>query len=202
MDNGLGLSVIAVVFVNNIFVSNIVLTKFLGLCPFFGVSKTTRGAIGMGVAVTFVMTLASLATWTFFNYVLLPQELVNILTTPGYILIIASLVQLVEIIMKKKSESLYESLGKFLPLITTNCAILGTALLLTTNSVVPLSFVEVIIHSFTTGIGFTLALILMSGIRERLETSDLPKCFQGLPIALIIASLMALSFMGFAGMVG
>lgn len=201
--------------VGAVFVNNIILTKFLGLCPFFGVSKSTKSALGMGVAVIFVMTIASAITWTIYNYLLAPGSS-NILgflfpkiaetgmmelKTISYILVIATLVQLVEIVLKKVSPALHESLGIYLPLITTNCAILGVALLVTTNAPEPLSMIKATAQSFFTGIGFALALLLMSGIRERLELSDLPRCFQGLPIAFISAALMSLAFMGFAGMV-
>ncbi|ODS32370.1 MAG: Na(+)-translocating NADH:quinone reductase [Candidatus Scalindua rubra] len=208
---------LGMIIIGSVFVNNIVLTKFLGLCPFFGVSKSTNAAFGMGIAVTFVMTIASVATWIIYNYVLMPGPsnligfifpdvakvgMVDILKIVSYILVIATLVQLVEMIIKKRSQILYKSLGVYLPLITTNCAILGTALLVTTNAPRPLSVLEAAVQSFATGVGFTLALLLMSGIRERLENLDLPKPFQGLPIALIIASLMSLAFMGFAGMQG
>jgi electron transport complex protein RnfA len=208
---------LGMIIIGSVFVNNIVLTKFLGLCPFFGVSKSTNTAFGMGIAVTFVMTIASVATWTIYNYVLIPGPsnligfifpdvakvgTVDILKIVSYILVIATLVQLVEMIIKKKSQILYKSLGVYLPLITTNCAILGTALLVTTNAPRPLSVLEATVQSFATGVGFTLALLLMSGIRERLENLDLPKPFRGLPIALISASLMSLAFMGFAGMQG
>jgi Na+-translocating ferredoxin:NAD+ oxidoreductase subunit A len=206
---------IGMIIIGSVFVNNIVLTKYLGLCPFFGVSKSTNAAFGMGMAVTFVVTIASVTTWTIYNYVLMPgpsnligfifpgvakEGMVSILKIVSYILVIATLVQLVEMIIKKKSQILYKSLGIYLPLITTNCAILGTALLVTTNAPRPLSLLEAAVQSFATGVGFTLALLLMSGLRERLEILDLPKPFRGLPIALISASLMSLAFMGFAGM--
>ncbi|MEE9200847.1 MAG: RnfABCDGE type electron transport complex subunit A [Candidatus Brocadiales bacterium] len=204
------------IIISAIFVNNYVLARFLGLCPFFGVSKSTDAAIGMGMAVTFVMTLASAATWVIYNYVLLPGPsnifgsifpgvaetgMVDVLKTISYILVIATLVQLVETMMRKMAPALYDSLGIYLPLITTNCAILGVALLGTTNAPMPLSILEVSVQGFAAGIGFTLALLLMSGVRERLMLLDLPKSFQGVPIAFISASLMALAFMGFSGMV-
>ncbi len=204
------------IIISAIFVNNYVLARFLGLCPFFGVSKNTDAALGMGMAVTFVMTLASAATWVIYNYVLLPGPsnifgsifpgaaevgMVDVLKTISYILVIATLVQLVETAMRKMAPALYDSLGIYLPLITTNCAILGVALLGTTNAPMHLSILEVTVQGFAAGIGFTMALLLMSGIRERLMLLDLPKSFQGVPIAFVSASLMALAFMGFSGMV-
>ncbi len=202
--------------ISAIFVNNYVLARFLGLCPFFGVSKSTEAAIGMGMAVTFVMTLATVATWVIYTYMLMPGPsnifgsifpgiaetgMVDVLKTISYILVIATLVQLVEIVMRKSMPALYDSLGIYLPLITTNCAILGVALLGTTNAPVQLSILEVAVQGFAAGIGFTMALLLMSGVRERLMLLDLPKSFQGVPIAFVSASLMALAFMGFSGMV-
>ncbi len=204
------------IIISAIFVNNYVLARFLGLCPFFGVSKSTEAAMGMGMAVTFVMTLATTATWVIYTYVLMPGPsnifgsifpgiaetgMVDVLKTISYILVIATLVQLVEIVMRKSMPALYESLGIYLPLITTNCAILGVALLGTTNAPFKLSILEVAVQGFAAGIGFTMALLLMSGVRERLMLLDLPKSFQGVPIAFVSASLMALAFMGFSGMV-
>lgn len=204
------------IIISAIFVNNYVLARFLGLCPFFGVSKSTEAAIGMGMAVTFVMTLATVATWVIYTYMLMPGPsnifgsifpgiaetgMVDVLKTISYILVIATLVQLVEIVMRKSMPALYDSLGIYLPLITTNCAILGVALLGTTNAPVQLSILEVAVQGFAAGIGFTMALLLMSGVRERLMLLDLPKSFQGVPIAFVSASLMALAFMGFSGMV-
>ncbi|MHC4197591.1 MAG: electron transport complex protein RnfA [Planctomycetota bacterium] len=212
----LELSRLFTIIISAIFVNNYVLARFLGLCPFFGVSKSTEAAMGMGMAVTFVMTLATTATWVIYTYVLMPGPsnvfgsifpgiaetgMVDVLKTISYILVIATLVQLVEIVMRKSMPALYESLGIYLPLITTNCAILGVALLGTTNAPVQLSILEVAVQGFAAGIGFTMALLLMSGVRERLMLLDLPKSFQGVPIAFVSASLMALSFMGFSGMV-
>ena len=204
------------IIISAIFVNNYVLARFLGLCPFFGVSKSTEAAIGMGMAVTFVMTLATVVTWVIYTYMLMPGPsnifgsifpgiaetgMVDVLKTISYILVIATLVQLVEIVMRKSMPALYDSLGIYLPLITTNCAILGVALLGTTNAPVQLSILEVAVQGFAAGIGFTMALLLMSGVRERLMLLDLPKSFQGVPIAFVSASLMALAFMGFSGMV-
>ncbi|HHT9133642.1 MAG TPA: electron transport complex protein RnfA [Candidatus Avalokitesvara rifleensis] len=213
---GVDLNTLFTIIISAIFVNNYVLARFLGLCPFFGVSKSTDAALGMGMAVTFVMTIASAATWVTYNYVLLPGPsnifgsvfpgvaetgMVDVLKTISYILIIAALVQLVETVMKKMTPVLYDSLGIYLPLITTNCAILGVALLGTTNAPAHLSILEATVQGFAGGIGFTLALLLMSGVRERLILLDLPKSFRGVPIAFISASMMALAFMGFSGMV-
>lgn len=211
-----GLSNLFTIIISAIFVNNFVVARFLGLCPFFGVSQKTESALGMGMAVTFVMTLASAATWFIFNYILLPGEynvfgimfptiresgLVDVLKTISYILVIATLVQLVETVMRKTSPALYEGLGIYLPLITTNCAVLGVALLGTTNSPKYMSVLEASVQGFAAGIGFTVALFLMSGIRERLVLLNLPRSFQGVPIAFLCAGLMALAFMGFSGMV-
>lgn len=184
-----------------ILINNFVLMKFLGLCPFFGVSKRLSSAVGMGMAVVFVMTVASMITWIIQNLVLIPLSL-PYLQTIVFILVIAALVQLVEMVLQKFSPSLYEALGIFLPLITTNCAILGVALLnagvnaLTSR---PYTFVEAIVNGVSSGIGFTLALVLMAGIRERLELADVPRPLQGLPIAFVTAGLMAIAFLGFSG---
>ncbi len=201
-----------------IFVNNIVLAKFLGLCPFFGVSKKTDQAVGMGLAVIFVMTLASLVTWLLFKFILSPGEsnlfyilglidvstdLTDVLKTLSYILVIASLVQLVEMAIKKLSPALFKSLGIFLPLITTNCAVLGVTLLNTTDSAIPggLSLVAALVNGIAAGVGFLLVMVLMSGIRERLELLKVPKSLEGLPITFIATALMALAFMGFVGMI-
>lgn len=201
-----------------IFVNNIVLAKFLGLCPFFGVSKKTDQAVGMGLAVIFVMTLASLVTWLLFKFILSPGEsnlfynlglidvstdLTDVLKTLSYILVIASLVQLVEMAIKKLSPALFKALGIFLPLITTNCAVLGVTLLNTTDSAEPggLPLVAALVNGVAAGIGFLLVMVLMSGIRERLELIKVPKSLEGLPITFISTALMALAFMGFVGMI-
>ena len=199
-----------------VLVNNFVLAKFLGLCPFIGVSQKTESAVGMGMAVTFVMTMASVVTWLLYNYILLPGDanllgrfipavketgLVDVLKTGSYILVIATLVQLVEMVLRKFFRALYEALGIYLPLITTNCAVMGVALLNTTDAPEKLSFVQATVQGFGAGIGFTLAMILMSGIRERLALSEVPKPLQGVPIAFICTGLMALAFLGFSGMV-
>lgn len=178
-----------------IFVNNIILSKFLGLCPFFGVSKKTSSALGMGFAVLFVITLASTVSWLAYHYLLVPLGL-QYLKLIVFILVIATLVQTVEILLKRFNQTLYKSLGIYLPLITTNCAVLGVALL---NVQENYNFIEAIVFGISTGLGFMLALLIMSGIRERLENSNIPKPFQGLPIAFIVASLMSLAFLGFSG---
>lgn len=186
-----------------IFINNFVLSKFLGLCPYIGVSKKLDSAIGMGFAVTFVMTLASAATWVIYTYLFNPETNVfsgidlTFLQTIAFIIVIASLVQFVEMVIQKTSPVLYNSLGIFLPLITTNCAVLGVAVL---NIKEGSTFLESIIRGCAAGIGFTLALVLMAGLRERLEMSDIPKPLRGVPIAFIMASLMSLAFMGFSGL--
>lgn len=180
-----------------ILINNFVLARFLGLCPFFGVSKKLSSAIGMGVAVIFVMTVASMFSWIIYNYILVPCD-VTYLYTIVFILVIASLVQLVEMILQKFSPALYEALGIFLPLITTNCAILGVAVLNTVTE--NYNFIESIVNGITSGIGFTLALVLMAGIREKLELAKIPKPLEGLPIAFITAGLMAIAFLGFSGL--
>jgi len=207
---------IALIIVSVVFVNNFVLAKFLGLCPFLGVSQKTSSAVGMGAAVTFVMTLSSAITWIVYNYVLLPGDvniiakvfpsirelgLIEVLKTISYILVIATLVQLVEMMLRKMVPTLYESLGIYLPLITTNCAVLGVALLNTTESPTQLGFLQATVQGFGAGIGFTIAMLLMSGIRERLALVNIPKPLRGVPIAFICTGLMALAFFGFSGMV-
>lgn len=190
------LNVILVSFVTNIFLNNVVLVQFLGICPFLGVSKKTNTAAGMGVAVVAVISLASAVTWLLQNYILNPLGL-QFMQTVGFILIIAALVQLVELIIKKVSQPLYKSLGVYLPLITTNCAVLGVCI----NNMMdfPDSLGMSLLNGFTTAFGFAVAIFLFAGIRERLETSDIPKAFDGFPISLISAGLVSLTFMGFAG---
>lgn len=177
-------------------INNLVLSKFLGLCPFFGVSKKLSNAISMGVAVTLVMLIASLSTSVIYNYILVPfnVEFMNIII---YILVIASLVQIVELTIRRTNIALYNALGIYLPLITTNCAVLGIALI---NAKEGYSIIESMVSALGAGIGFTLMLIIMSGIREKLEVSDCPKAMRGLPIAFITAALLALAFLGFSGM--
>ncbi|QNO13628.1 electron transport complex subunit RsxA [Alkalicella caledoniensis] len=176
-----------------IFVNNFVLRQFLGICPFLGVSKKIETSIGMGMAVTFVMTVASIITWFIQKFILKPME-IEYLQTLAFILVIASLVQFVEMAIKKTSPTLYQALGIFLPLITTNCAVLGLAILNITNG---FNLIETIVHAVGAALGFTLALLLLAGIRERLELSGGNKYFQGVPAALISAAILALVFTGF-----
>jgi electron transport complex protein RnfA len=182
--------------ISAIFVNNFVLSRFLGICPFLGVSKQVETAVGMGVAVTFVMALASAITYVVQYSILDPLSL-GYLQTIAFILIIAALVQLVEMIIKKSSPSLYQALGVYLPLITTNCAVLGVALINIQNEY---NFIETIFNGVGAALGFTLAIVLFAGIRERLETSAVPKALEGFPIALLTAGLMAIAFLGFSGM--
>lgn len=178
------------------FVNNILLAQYLGHCPFLGVSKRLETAFGMAAAILFVATLAAIFTWSVSTYVLRPYGL-EYLQTLTFILIIASLVQLVEIILKKQSRTLYNALGVYLPLITTNCAVMGVALLVAKNE---LTFVEMLVFSSTSAVGYGLALILFAGHRERLTISAVPQSVQGTAIALVTAGIMALAFMGFQGM--
>jgi electron transport complex protein RnfA len=173
-----------------------VLTKFLGICPFLGVSKSLSSALGMSVAVVFVMTIASGATWVVNEY-LLKSFGIEYLQTIAFILVIAALVQFVEIVLKKTTPSLYKSLGIYLPLITTNCAVLGVSLL---NIGREYNFLQSIVYGFGAGLGFTFALVLFSGVREKLEMCDIPEALKGLPITLIAAALVSLAFFGFQGL--
>ena len=199
---------ILLIFISAIFVNNVVLSQFLGVCPFLGVSKKVNTAVGMTAAVTFVMAIATLVTFLLQKYVLVPFNLV-FLQTVSFILVIASLVQMVEISIKKISPSLYQALGIFLPLITTNCVVLGVAIQVVTNEynfgfaegARMLGLGESLIFAIATAIGYGLALILFAGIREQLELSNVPKGFKGVPIALLTAGIMALAFMGFSGLV-
>lgn len=181
--------------ISAIFVGNIVLSQFLGICPFLGVSKKVETAAGMSMAVTFVMLLASVITYGLWKLILVNMHL-EYLQTIVFILVIATLVQFVELFIKKSSPSLYEALGVYLPLITTNCAVLGIAIL---NIQKGFNLLEVIVHTLSVSVGFGMAIILFAGIRERLELSDVPKPFRGFPIALITAGLMAIAFLGFSG---
>ncbi|TAJ14175.1 electron transport complex subunit RsxA [Marinilabiliaceae bacterium JC017] len=183
--------------ISAIFVNNIVLSQFLGICPFLGVSKKISTGVGMTGAVTFVMVIATIVTYLVQKLVLDPFGLAY-LQTISFILVIAALVQLVEIILKKVSPPLYQALGVFLPLITTNCTILGVAIMTIQKD---LNLVEAVVFSASTAVGFGLALITFAGIREQLELVDVPKGMRGTPIALIVAGLLALAFMGFAGLV-
>ena len=191
-----------------ILVSNFVLAKFLGLCPFIGVTQKTESALGMGAAVTFVMFMASFVTFLLYKLLLVRFDLVLALKTPMFILVIAALVQLVELFMRARLRALYEALGIYLPLITTNCAVMGVALLNTTDAPaeflsmsVPAGLMAASWRGICAGLGFTLAMLLMSGVRERLARVDVPKPLQGVPIAFISTGLMAMAFLGFTGMV-
>ena len=177
-------------------INNVVLSQFLGLCPFLGVSKKIKTASGMGAAVIFVITLASTLTSLVYNFILKPLEVVY-LNTIVFILLIAALVQFVEMAIKKFSPSLYKALGVYLPLITTNCAVLGIAI---TNVQKEYSLLEGIINGFATAVGFTIAIVILAGIREKTENNDIPAPFKGTPIVLITAGLMAIAFNGFAGL--
>ena len=185
------------ILVSAIFVNNFVLARFLGICPFLGVSKKVETALGMGMAVTFVMTVATVVTWFIQYFILIPFG-IEYLQTIAFILVIASLVQLVEMVIQKTSPVLYQSLGIFLPLITTNCAVLGLAVL---NIQKEYSFLEGVIFALGAAIGFTLAMILFAGLRERVDLCPVPKPFRGTAIALVTAGLLSLAFMGFAGLV-
>jgi len=180
-----------------ILIQNFIFSQFLGLCPFMGVSKKMDTALGMGIAVTFVMGIASVFCWLVNTYLLVPLGL-GYMQTVAYILVIASLVQFVEMFLKKSIPSLYQALGIYLPLITTNCAVLGVVLLNTQNNY---NFLESVVYGITGGLGFLVAIVLFASVRERLDlTGDSPKSFEGFPIALISAGLLALAFMGFSGL--
>lgn len=200
-----------IIAISSIFINNFVFSRFLGTCPYIGVSKKIDSAIGMGFAVVFVMTLSSIATWLINNFLLKPSDAnifyrifsseeppdLTFLRTIAFILVIAALVQFVEMVIQKMSPGLYRALGIYLPLITTNCAILGVTIL---NLDLNYSFIESIVHGFFAGLGFTLALILMAGIRERLELAPIPEALKGIPIAFIMAGLMSIAFLGFSGL--
>lgn len=186
------------IFITAVFVNNVVLAQFLGICPFLGVSKKISTAAGMGAAVTFVLTLATLVTYLVQKYILDAYGLAY-LQTIAFILIIAALVQMVEIILKKVSPSLYQALGVFLPLITTNCCILGVAILVIQKDY---DLLQGIIYAMSTAIGFALAMIVFAGLREQLSLVKLPKAMDGMPIALVTAGLLAMAFMGFSGVDG
>ena len=194
---------LASIFFTMILVDNYVLAKFLGICPFLGVSKKLDSAVGMSLAVTFVMVMATAATWPIYTYILSPEWAegtsrdLGYLQTIVFILIIAILVQLLENFLKKFIPALYKALGVYLPLITTNCAVLGVVLLNVQNGY---NFIESVVYGITGGLGFLLAIVLFASIRERLVFADYPKCWDGFPIALITAGLMALAFMGFSGL--
>ncbi len=179
-----------------ILANNFIFSQFLGICPFLGVSKKVDTAVGMGIAVTFVMGLASAITWIVNEFILVKFDLMY-MQTVAFILVIAALVQFIEMFLQKSMPSLYTALGVYLPLITTNCAVLGVALLNIQNKY---NFIESVVYGITGGIGFLLAIVLFASIRERLVFADYPKCFEGFPIALVTAGLMALAFMGFSGL--
>lgn len=188
---------LAAIFFSMIFVDNYVLSKFLGICPFLGVSKKLGSAVGMSVAVTFVMVLATAATWPIFYYILVPYGL-EYMQTIVFILIIAMLVQLLELLLKRLLPPLYTALGVYLPLITTNCAILGVTILNIDNQY---TYPEALVCAAGAGIGFLLAMVLFSGVRSRIEEAKPPKAFEGLPLTLVAASMVSLSFMGFGGII-
>lgn len=183
--------------ISAMFVNNFILSRFLGICPFLGVSKKVETAAGMGAAVTFVMALASVITYAVQKFILVKLG-VEYLQTIAFILVIAALVQFVEMFLKKSSPALYESLGVYLPLITTNCAVLGIAIL---NIQEGLSLVQLIVHAISGALGFTMVIVLFAGIRERLALSEVPEALEGFPIALITAGLMSIAFLGFSGLV-
>ncbi len=191
--------------ISAIFVNNVVLSQFLGICPFLGVSKKVSTAAGMGAAVMFVLTLATIVTYLIQTYILNPYDL-QYLQTIAFILIIAALVQMVEIILKKVSPSLYQALGVFLPLITTNCCILGVAIMVgdgtyNLQGLPEATLLSGVVYAIATALGFALALILFAGVREHLELAEVPKAMKGIPIALITAGIMAMAFIGFSGLV-
>ena len=188
---------LAMIFFGMILVNNYVLVQFLGICPFLGVSKKLDSAVGMSCAVIFVMALATAVTWPIYTYLLLPNDMAY-LQTIAYILIIAVLVQLVEIVLKKFILPLYKALGVYLPLITTNCAVLGVTISVIDDGY---NFAEAMVCAVGAGVGFLLAMVLFSGVRKRLEDAKPPKCFEGLPITLVSASITSLSFMGFGGII-
>ncbi len=186
-----------IILLSAVFINNYVLSRFLGICPFLGVSKKLNAATGMSLAVISVMMLATAATWPIQMYLLNPNNL-GYLQTIVFILVIAALVQLVEIVLKRYIPSLHKSLGVYLPLITTNCAVLGVTIL---NIDEGYTFVEAMVNSLGSGLGFFLAMVMFSGVRSKLEGADIPKAFQGLPITLVAASITSLSFMGFGGVI-
>lgn len=181
--------------ITSILIENYIFSQFLGICPFLGLSEKPSNAVGMGCAVTFVMTLSTAITWVIYKFILVPAEL-TYLKTIAFILIIASLVQLIEMFLKKSVASLYSALGIYLPLITTNCAILGAALLCINKNY---NFIESVTFSFGSAVGWTLAIVIFAGVRARIIFADPPKCFKGTPIALVTACLIAMAFSGFQG---
>jgi len=185
-----------IILISSSLVSNVVLSQFLGLCPFLGVSKKTNTAAGMGAALIFVITLSSAIAGVIYKFLLVPFHL-EYLQTIVFILVIAALVQFVEMFLKKAMPSLYEALGVYLPLITTNCAVLGVAL---NNVQASYNIIESVVNGFATALGFTIAIIILAGIREKIEYNDVPQPFQGMPIVLVTAGLMAIAFCGFSGL--
>ncbi|MFH1640986.1 MAG: RnfABCDGE type electron transport complex subunit A [Candidatus Omnitrophota bacterium] len=199
----MSLAIFLSLFVSNVFIYNVILSRFLGLCPFIAISKQTRPALAMSLAVTFVITMSSIITWLIYRFLLIPFNL-SYLRTISFILVIATFVQFIEMVLRKVSPAIYRFFGIYLALITTNCAVLGVAVLnsdmfFKNGKAAPGSFYYAIFQGITIGIGFTLAMLLMSGIRERLELSSVPKAVKDFPLAFIIAALMSLSFMGFNG---
>ena len=192
----MGITIPALI-IGAILVNNVVLAQFLGICPFLGVSKDVKSSVGMSGAVLFVMLLATMVTWLIMQYVLMPLHL-EYLQTIAYILVIAGLVQMVEIVLKKIAPSLYQALGVFLPLITTNCAVLGVAILVIQKH---MNFLESVVYSASIAVGFALALVLFAGIREQLDLTGTPRGMKGVPIALVTAGILAMAFMGFNGLV-
>ncbi len=189
-----------IISIGAILINNFVLVQFLGICPFLGVSKKVDTAVGMGFAVIFVMACASIITWCVQNYLLVPLHL-EYLQTIAFILVIAVLVQFVEMFLKKTIPSLYSALGVYLPLITTNCAVLGVAIQnITKFGGTEMSFVKSLVYGTSAGIGFTLAIVLFAGVRERLESSNIPEFLKGMPITLITAALLSIAFLGFSGL--
>ena len=190
------MSNIMLIVIGSVLVNNYVMSQFLGICPFLGVSKKVSTATGMGIAVTFVMAMASALTYVVNTYLLIPFEL-EYMQTAAFILLIAGLVQLVEMFLQKTMPALYQALGIYLPLITTNCAVLGVALLNVQNGY---NFIQSVTYGAMSGVGFLLAIVIFASVRERIEFSEYPKCFEGFPIALVTAALLSMAFMGFQGM--
>lgn len=190
-------SQIFLIMLSSILVNNFIMSQFLGICPFLGVSKRVSTAVGMGIAVTFVIAMASLITYLVYYFVLEPLKM-EYMQTLAFILVIAALVQFVEMVIKKSSPSLYQALGVYLPLITTNCAVLGVAIM---NIEEKYDLLQSLVNGIGGALGFTLAIVLFAGIRERLELSDIPKPLQGFPIAMITAGLMSVAFLGFQGLI-
>ena len=182
--------------IGSAFINNVVLSQFLGICPFLGVSKKIKTAVGMGSAVVFVITLSSLVTGVIYKYMLMPLD-ITYLQTIVFILVIAALVQFVEMFLKKKMKGLYQALGVYLPLITTNCAVLGVAL---TNVQKEYTILEGVVNGFATSFGFLISIVILAGLREKMEYNNVPKAFRGMPIVLLTACLMAIAFFGFSGL--